>query len=760
MEKEQYRNTFYGMKITDLAFSVPNSQDIRKQSHIQCINTHLYSASEKNCKKPATYGVLDLRLGTSQKDTKCQTCGQGLAECVGHFGFIDLKLPVFHIGYFRFILGILQNICKRCSRVLLSPQDRFNFLVKLQKPELSYLEKKAIYKSINERCKKTKRCFHCNTFNGQIKKLPLFKILHVNQPATLSKDAKLAAALFDEDFSLLIANNGDIEELIEKNKAELLDPIRVDAIFKNIIQEDLQFLLIKNFNPNDLILWRVSVPPPCIRPSVINDLNASNEDDLTLNLKDLIFISNLINQHTVTGQAGIPMIMEHWEYLQRQYALYINSETPLPLHMKPKKAYRGLVQRLKGKNGRFRGNLSGKRVDFSARSVISPNPNLQIYEVGVPEHIAKILTYPDQVTQANIDKMRKLILNGADVHPGANFYQNKKTNIKIFLKYGNRKKLASEINYGDIIERHLSDGDYVLFNRQPSLHKLSIMCHRAVVHKHRTFQFNECACTPYNADFDGDEMNLHLLQNEESRAEAYILMGTKNNIITPRNGEPLIAAIQDFITGGFLLTQKNVFFDRKKMNQIIGSILSNYHQRLNIPQPAILKPFALWTGKQVFNLIMKPSNLSSISINLRTKSKNYQGPTELYKEEMTSNDSFVLIRDSDLLAGAMDKTTLGSGSKSNIFYLILRDFGPEESCLAMWRLARVASYFLQNRGFSLGIDDVTPTDSLLKAKANLIHNGYTRVDEIIKSLKEGKLESIPGMSLEEGNYYLINLIDY
>ena len=307
--------------------------------------------------------------------------------------------------------------------------------------------------------------------------------------------------------------------------------------------------------------------------------------------------------------------------------------------------------------------------------MISPNPNLQIYQVGVPEHIARILTYPEMVTPANIEKMRKLVLHGADVHPGANFYQQKKTNLKIFLKYGNRRKLASEIKYGDIIERHLSNGDMVLFNRQPSLHKLSIMCHQAVVHKHRTFQFNECACTPYNADFDGDEMNLHLLQNEESRAEAYVLMGTKNNIITPRNGEPLIAAIQDFITGGYLLTQKDVFFDRKKMNQIIGSILSNYKRPLIVPPPAILKPVALWTGKQIFNLIIKPSKHSPININLRTKTKNYQGPTALYKEEMTVNDSFVTIRNSQLLAGAMDKTTLGSGSKSNIFYLILRDFG-------------------------------------------------------------------------------------
>jgi len=752
MEKEQYRNTFYGMKITDLSFSVPNSQDLRKQSHIQCINTHLYSANEKNSKKPAPYGVLDLKLGTSQKDAKCQTCGQGLAECVGHFGFIDLKLPVFHIGYFRFILGILQCICKKCSRVLLNPQDRFNFATKLQKPELSYLEKKALHKSINEKCKKMKRCLYCDAFNGQVKKLPLFKILHVNQPPVKGDQTK---ELQFEDYNLLVENNRDIEELIEKNKAELLDPIRVDNIFKSIITEDLQYLLIKNFNPSDLILWRVSVPPPCIRPSVINDLSGSNEDDLTLNLKDLLFISNLIHQHTTAGQAGIPMIMEHWEYLQRQYALYINSETPLPLHMKPKKAYRGLVQRLKGKNGRFRGNLSGKRVDFSARSVISPNPNLQIYQVGVPEHIAKILTYPEIVTPANIEKMRKLILNGADVHPGANFYQQKKTNLKIFLKYGNRKKLASEIKYGDVIERHLSNGDMVLFNRQPSLHKLSIMCHRAVVHKHRTFQFNECACTPYNADFDGDEMNLHLLQNEESRAEAYVLMGTKNNIITPRNGEPLIAAIQDFITGGYLLTQKDVFFDRKKMNQIIGSILSDYKEPLIIPPPAIHKPCALWTGKQIFNLIIKPSKQSPINVNLRTKSKNYPSTTPFYKEEMVSNDSFVLIKNSQLLSGAMDKTTLGSGSKSNIFYLILRDFGSEESSRAMWRLARVASYYLQNRGFSLGIDDVTPTDSLLKAKANLLQNGYTKVEETIQNLKDAQLESIPGLTMEESSESLI-----
>lgn len=162
------------------------------------------------------------------------------------------------------------------------------------------------------------------------------------------------------------------------------------------------------------------------------------------------------------------------------------------------------------------------------------------------------------------------------------------------------------------------------------------MCHKAKVHKHRTLQFNECVCTPYNADFDGDEMNLHLLQTEEARAEAAILMGTKNNIITPRNGEPLIAAIQDFITGGFLLTLKDCFFDRSHAAQIISSILADdYTIKIELPPPCIMKPFALWSGKQIFSLILKPNKKLGPGINLRVKGKNYSGQGE----ELDVNDS-------------------------------------------------------------------------------------------------------------------------
>ncbi|CAG2063709.1 unnamed protein product, partial [Timema podura] len=317
----------------------------------------------------------------------------------------------------------------------------------------------------------------------------------------------------------------------------------------------------------------------------------SNEDDLTMKLSEIVFINDVIMKHRQSG-AKVQMINEDWDFLQLHCALYINSETSgIPLNMQPKKSSRGLVQRLKGKQGRFRGNLSGKRVDFSSRTVISPDPNLRIEQVGVPVHVAKILTYPERVNKANLSLMKQLVKNGPDVHPGANFVEQRGVAFKKFLKFTNRSKVAQELRPGDIVERHLRDGDIVLFNRQPSLHKLSIMAHKAKVLEHRTFRFNECVCTPYNADFDGDEMNLHLPQTEEARAEALVLMGNKSNLVTPRNGELLIAATQDFITGAYLLTQKDNFLDRGQACQLAACLLAGDDIAMNIelPPPAIRK---------------------------------------------------------------------------------------------------------------------------------------------------------------------------
>jgi DNA-directed RNA polymerase III subunit RPC1 len=436
------------------------------------------------------------------------------------------------------------------------------------------------------------------------------------------------------------------------------------------------------------------------------------------------------------------MIIEDWDFLQLNCALYINSElSGIPLSMQPKKFTRGFCQRLKGKQGRFRGNLSGKRVDFSGRTVISPDPNLRIDQVAVPVHVAMILTYPERVNKANIKFLQKLVMNGPDKHPGANFLLQRGSDMKKFLKFGNREKIAKELKFGDIVERHLIDNDVVLFNRQPSLHKLSIMSFYASVKPHRTFRFNECCCTPFNADFDGDEMNLHLPQTEEAKAESLILMGSKSNLITPRNGEIIIAATQDFLTGAYLITLKDSFFDRSNAARLLSSISAYEDATLNfdLPKPAIFKPVKLWTGKQLFSLILKPNKKSQVKLNLRTKGKNYTK-----NEDICANDSFIVVHNSEIMCGVLDKGVLGSGSKNNIFYLLLRDFGEKFAADAMLRLARMASFFLMNRGFSIGIGDVTPSVRLLKAKKDLLAGGYNKCNEFIQQLKQGRLQCQPG----------------
>ncbi|KAK2098398.1 DNA-directed RNA polymerase III subunit RPC1 [Saguinus oedipus] len=788
MVKEQFRETDVAKKISHICFGMKSPEEMRQQAHIQVVSKNLYSQDNQHA--PLLYGVLDHRMGTSEKDRPCETCGKNLADCLGHYGYIDLELPCFHVGYFRAVIGILQMICKTCCHIMLSQEEKKQFLDYLKRPGLTYLQKRGLKKKISDKCRKKNICHHCGAFNGGwnaqkaerqpfhalSSKCGLLKIIH-EKYKTNKKVVDPIVSNFLQSFETAIEHNKEVEPLLGRAQVvENLNPLVVLNLFKRIPAEDVPLLLMnpEAGKPSDLILTRLLVPPLCIRPSVVSDLKSgTNEDDLTMKLTEIVFLNDVIKKHRISG-AKTQMIMEDWDFLQLQCALYINSElSGIPLNMAPKKWTRGFVQRLKGKQGRFRGNLSGKRVDFSGRTVISPDPNLRIDEVAVPVHVAKILTFPEkgdlspsdlsccwgrvehwiqveegsQVNKANINFLRKLVQNGPEVHPGANFIQQRHTQMKRFLKYGNREKMAQELKYGDIVERHLIDGDVVLFNRQPSLHKLSIMAHLARVKPHRTFRFNECVCTPYNADFDGDEMNLHLPQTEEAKAEALVLMGTKANLVTPRNGEPLIAAIQDFLTGAYLLTLKDTFFDRAKACQIIASILVGKDEKIKVrlPPPTILKPVTLWTGKQIFSVILRPSDDNPVRANLRTKGKQYCGKGE----DLCANDSYVTIQNSELMSGSMDKGTLGSGSKNNIFYILLRDWGQNEAADAMSRLARLAPVYLSNRGFSIGIGDVTPGQGLLKAKYELLNAGYKKCDEYIEALNTGKLQQQPGCTAEE-----------
>ncbi|XP_028157566.1 DNA-directed RNA polymerase III subunit RPC1 isoform X5 [Ostrinia furnacalis] len=747
MPKEQYRETYVGRKISHVTFNVDSPSQIQQAAHIQVITKSLYAQDGQRV--PATYGVLDRRMGTNQKDANCETCGLGLAECVGHYGYIELALPVFHVGYFRATITILQTICKECAKVMLPEPIKKSYRRKFMNPELSYLHKKSLRAAVHKKTKTCSKCPSCDALNGMVKKSSagILKIVHEKYRAKKPDDPVVLRVL--NEFNEAKESNKELATMINSGLVIEMSPLTVINLFRRIPDEDIPLLgmNVKQSRPEDLILTRLPVPPICIRPSVVSEIKAgTNEDDLTMKQSEILLINDVIARHIASGGKS-ELVQEDWDYLQLHAALYINSEmSGIPLSMQPKKPGRGLVQRLKGKQGRFRGNLSGKRVDFSSRTVISPDPNLQIQEVGVPVHVAKVLTYPERAFAANLAWLRALVRLGPDAHPGANYVQQRGLRHKKFLKYGNREKIAQELKCGDIVERHLVDGDVVLFNRQPSLHKLSIMCHRARVQPQRTFRFNECVCTPYNADFDGDEMNMHLPQTEEARAEALILMGNKSNLVTPRNGELLIAATQDFITGGYLITQRDTFFTKQEAHQLAACLLAgpDATMRIDMPPPAIIKPRMLWTGKQIFSLIMKPNKRCEIKANLETKGKNYTG-----NQDMCVQDSYVIIRNSELLCGSMDKSTLGSGTKSSIFYILLRDWGEEHAVRAMWRLARMASYYMMNRGFSFGIIDVTPGKKLIEAKNKLLETGYSKCDGYILEMEKGTLQCQPGCTMEE-----------
>lgn len=303
--------------------------------------------------------------------------------------------------------------------------------------------------------------------------------------------------------------------------------------------------------------------------------------------------------------------------------------------------------------------------------------------------------------------------------------------------------MARELRIGDIVDRHIIDGDIVLFNRQPSLHKLSILSHRVKVRPYRTFRLNECVCEPYNADFDGDEMNLHVPQTEEARIEATQLMSVQNNLVSPRNGNPIIAAIQDFITAAFLMSRKDNFYDRKTFAQIC-SYMVDANVQIDIPPPVILKPQMLWTGKQIFNVLMRPNRSSLVKLNFECRTKSFRKPKDGLPNDMCPRDGYLVVRNSEVMCGLFDKETIGAKGKRTLFYVIMRDYGAQEAADAMCRLSKLSARWLGNFGFSVGINDVQPGGNLKERKDALIDKAYEDVSEMIQEAKDGKIEAQAG----------------
>ena len=753
-------------QIKDIQFGIFSSSEIAKLAKIECVNKGLYDEN----KNPIPYSAIDNHLGVNQKNKICPTCNKKLEFCPGHFGYLRLSLPIFHIGFFKKIIEILRLICKNCSRILLPEEEKHNF----SKIKKLSSEKK---KNIMELCAKVKICHYCGALNGKIKHIQGVKgptiIVHeitkkdlesyeekIDDEKTFKRKYESAIILFSQKKSRSNTNTNKETNLeyyynIFNNSSsntittELTSPY-VFNLFSHISPEDYVFFGMngENSSPLNLLLQYVIVPPLSIRPTVSVGVDGTNEDDLTMKIRDMIHVNKYIKSYISQGNGNTYKLMDDLNTLQSTHSYYINSNTKgINKNIVGNKQIRSLCTRLKGKYGRFRQHLNGKRVDYTGRTVISPDPNLRIDQLGVPVLMAMNLTYPERVNETNIKRLKKYIKNGTDKHPGANFVITNNGENKIYLGYVNKDKICNELKIGDIVERHLMDDDVVLFNRQPSLHRVSIMSFHAKILPWRTLRFNESNCTPFNADFDGDEMNIHFPQTEESKSEANYLLSVVQNIQSPKAGQPLIAAKQDFLAVCFFITQKDYFLDRTHFVRYC-SYFNDGMEKVDIPPPAILKPKQLWTGKQLFSVILRPNKNYKILINLQNKSITF---SRKYKVDQfrCPNDGYVIIRKSELLTGIIDKSTLGDGSKNGLVFALLKDCGLKEAAKFLTRISKFSARWICDYGFSLGLGDLIPRKDLVEHKEKLINENFKESEKQIDLYNNGRIQLRPGMNAEQ-----------
>ena len=660
--------------------------------------------------RPVPGGLLDLRLGTIDRLWKCATCGMDQSECPGHFGHIELAKPMYHLSWFNNVLKTLRCVCTSCSVILGDePVDEIKGPDAVQRKLAQAFKKKNPahrLRSIMEVGKTQKHCWSCSATQPKMKR------------DGLTIQAEYSETTDDND----------------QRKMELTAE-RAHRILKAISDEDCRKLGFdpQFARPDWMVLTVLPVPPPQVRPSIrMEGTGGRGEDDLTVKLMDIMRANKALREHEKNG-APNHIQLQLARLLQYHLATYVDNLIPgqEPATTRTGRPLKSISQRLKGKEGRIRGNLMGKRVDFSARTVITPDPNLAIDEVGVPRSIARNLTYPEIVTPFNIEKLTELVNNGPTDLPGAR-YILRSDGLRIDLSKPHAQK---HLQYGYKVERHVQDGDIVLFNRQPSLHKMSIMSHRIRIMPYSTFRMNLSVTSPYNADFDGDEMNLHVMQTMETRAEAQEIMSVPRCIVSPQSNKPVMGIVQDTLLGSRGFTRRDTFLERDMVMNLVMHLDSFSGQ---LPVPAILKPRPLWTGKQITSLCLPKVNLYRLS----------NGHPDEEEDELSAGDTRVVIEEGELICGMLDKKSLGT-SGGSLIHVAWNEHGPPaaRAFIGVWQ--RVVNYWIVNRGYSIGIGDTIADAKTMDDIVQTIDSSKKEVKALVEKAQANQLECQPGRTMIE-----------
>lgn len=664
-------------KIERIKFGITSPKLIKKMAVAKIITPDTHDTDGY----PIKGGLMDPRLGVIDPGLRCRTCKSKMGDCPGHFGYIELARPVMHVGYAKMVYNILRSICPDCGRILLNDERIAHYKEIYEnllggEEELEKMIKDALLES-----RKGKKCPHCE--------------------AVITDKVKL-----DKPSTYMEGQN----RIMPTEVRERLEKIPDDDLF-------LFGLNAKSSRPEWMVLMLLPVPPVTTRPSITLETGERSEDDLTHKLVDIIRLNQRLRENIEAGAPHL-IVEDQWELVQYHVSTYLDNDIsgiPVARH-RSGRPLKTLRQRLKGKEGRFRHSLAGKRVDFSARTVVSPDPNISIDEVGVPFEIAMELTIPERITPLTKEKLTKYILNGPDKHIGAN-YIIRPDGKKKRITEENAKELIEELEDGYVIERHLKDGDIVLFNRQPSLHRMSMMAHRVKVLPYKTFRLNLCVCAPYNADFDGDEMNLHVPQTEEARTEARLLMQVQTQIRSPRFSGPIIGAIHDHITGLYYLTTSE--FSESEAAELLAR--GGYNGEIPKSNKGKID------GKDIFSVFI-PEN-----INLKFKAK---------------SGGEVIIEKGLMVKGAIDDASIGALS-GKVLDEILRKHGPWGAREFLDNVTRLGIAYLDWRGFTTGIDDEDLPPKVQTEIVDIMKRADRNIQNLVNKYKTGKLQPSKGKSIEE-----------
>jgi len=637
-------------QIKEIGFSLYSPDQIKRISSAKIVTPELYDIDGY----PVDGGLMDLRLGAIDPGVRCRTCGGRLKECLGHPGSIDLARPVIHLKYVSVIELFLRCYCRECHKLMISNDD-----VKKLSPTKRLKKARDI-----------KKCPHCNTANEKVK---------LDKPTTFHAGKK---RLFPNEIRDLLVAISD-EEVAKSG----INPITC--------------------RPEWSVLTLLLVPPVTVRPSITLESGERSEDDLTHKLSDIIRANQRLWENLNAGAPEV-IIEDLWDLLQFHVTTFFdNTVTRIPpARHRSGQPLKTITERIKGKEGRIRKNLSGKRVNYSARSVISPDPYLEINEVGVPYEIAKVITVSEMVTDANIEAMKKLIMS--EDYPKANYIiraDEKRRKVTPELK----SEIVEEIVPGYRVERQLIDGDIVLFNRHPSLHKGSLMAHYVRVLPYKTFRLHPAVTFPYNADFDGDEMNIHSPQTEEARSEAKTLLEVSQNLMSPKNNTNVIGNITDAITGNYLLSKDEI--TKEYADQLIFrcGLIANFSKK-NLK------------GNEVISTLL-PKNINF------------------------SNDN-IKIKDGIIESGTVDQDVFGVEEGELIKFLDDK-LGREETIRTIKKIFRLGTNYLTDRGITISLSDLNLKKEVTNQSEEIIKRAEEKTQEVIKSYNENTLEIIPGKTKEE-----------